>query len=234
MLKRLFTKMKIPILVCTLSIVVCVTANAQLKWEQTILDLHPALGDKDAVGHFKYENVGKTPIHFKMVKPSCGCTTAQTQKDVVQPGEKGEITATFNIGERTGMQVKNVTVQTDDPDPARALTTLTLKTMIPQLLEIQPTLVYWQGGEKPNPKSIAVKASQGQQVKSINVTAANQEFQTKVTQAGEGQFSIEVTPPANVEKATGTTITIQPENSPKTFTATAMVAGGPPPTPIKK
>jgi hypothetical protein len=226
--------MTIRILTFTLSIFACAAANAQLKWEQTTLDLHPALGDKDAVGHFKYENVGKTPIHFKMVKPSCGCTTAQTQKDVVQPGEKGEITATFNIGERTGLQVKNVTVQTDDPDPKRALTTLVLKTMIPQLLEIEPALVYWQGGEKPNPKSIAVKASQGQQVKSINVTTSNPEFQAKVTQTGEGQFSIEVTPPANVEKATGSTLTVQPDNSSKKFTATAMIAGGPAPSPIKK
>jgi hypothetical protein len=226
--------MKIRILTFTLSIFVCAVAHAQLKWEQTTLDLHPALGDKEAVGHFKYENVGKTPIHFKMVKPSCGCTTAQTQKDVVQPGEKGEITATFNIGDRVGMQIKNITVQTDDPDPAHALTTLTLKAMIPQLLEIQPTLVYWQGGEKPTTKSITVKASQGQHVKSISVTASNPAFQTKLTQTGDGEFSIEVQPPANMEKATGTSITIQPENSPKKFTATAMVAGGPAPASIKK
>jgi hypothetical protein len=31
-----------------------------------------------------------------------------------------------------------------------------------------------------------------------------------------------------------TTLTIQPENSAKKFTATAMIAGGPAPTPVKK
>ena len=31
------------------------------------------------------------------------------------PADKGEITATFKIGDRTGTQVKTVTVQTDDP-----------------------------------------------------------------------------------------------------------------------
>ena len=94
------------------------SARAELKWEQTSVELHPAFNDKQAVAHFKYENVGKTPIHFKSVHASCGCTTAQTQKDEVPPGEKGEITATFNIGGRTGTQVKTVTVQTDDPDPS--------------------------------------------------------------------------------------------------------------------
>src|SRR5437588_4395625 len=106
-------------------------ARSELKWEQTSVDLKPALGDKQAVAHFKYENVGKTPVHFRSVHASCGCTTAQTQKDEVPPGEKGEITATFNIGGRTGTQVKTVTVQTDDP--AHATTQLTLKAVIPQL-----------------------------------------------------------------------------------------------------
>jgi hypothetical protein len=98
-----------------LSIVICVTARAELKWEQTAVELHPAPTDKEAVGHFKYQNTGSRPVRFKSVHTSCGCTAAQSQKEEVPPGEKGEITATFKIGDRTGTQVKTVTVQTDDP-----------------------------------------------------------------------------------------------------------------------
>src|SRR4030095_4636106 len=128
--------MKTPIFVLTLSIITCLSARAQLKWEQTTVELHPAATDKQAVGHFKYQNTGKTPVHFKSVHASCGCTTAQTQKEEVPPGEKGEITATFTIGGRTGTQVKTVTVQTDDSDPTRATTVLTLKAIIAQMLEL--------------------------------------------------------------------------------------------------
>src|SRR5207247_1996407 len=134
-------------------------ARAELKWEQTSVDLQPAVGDKQAVAHFKYENVGKTPVHFTSVHASGGCTAAQTQKEQVAPGEKGEVTATFNIGGRTGTQVKTVTVQTDDPDPSRATTVLTLKAVITPLLEIQPALFYWQNGEEPKPKIINAKAN---------------------------------------------------------------------------
>src|SRR5437016_14342308 len=102
-------------------------ARSELKWEQTSVDLKPALGDKEAVAHFKYENIGKTPVHFKSVHASCGCTAAQTQNEKVGPGEKGEVTATFNIGGRTSTQVQTVTVQTDDPDTALATTVLPLK-----------------------------------------------------------------------------------------------------------
>src|SRR3954468_23760190 len=109
--------MKTRIFAFTLSIIFCLGARAELKWEQTAVELHPAASDKQAIAHFKYQNVGKTPVRFKSVHASCGCTTAQTQKEEVPPGEKGEITATFTIGDRQGTQVKQVTVMTDDPDP---------------------------------------------------------------------------------------------------------------------
>src|SRR5437870_13690400 len=119
-------------------------ARSELKWEQTSVDLKPALGDKQAVAHFKYENIGKTPVHFKSVHASCGCTTAQTQNEQVAPGQKGEITAPFTIGGRTGTHVKTVTVQTADRDPSRATTVLALNADITPLLEIQPALVFSQ------------------------------------------------------------------------------------------
>src|ERR1041384_7686244 len=151
--------MKTQILAFTLSITVCFGARAELKFDKTEIELHPKPDEKQAVGHFTYQNTGKQPVHFKSVHASCGCTTAQTQKDEVPPGEKGEITATFNIGGRTGTQVKTVTVQTDDPDPTRATTQLTLKTVIPQLLELQPMFITWQSGEEPKPKFITAKAN---------------------------------------------------------------------------
>ena len=62
--------MKTPLFAFTLSMIMCLGARAELKWEQTNVELHPAPNDKQAVGHFKYQNVGKTPIHFKSVKAS--------------------------------------------------------------------------------------------------------------------------------------------------------------------
>ena len=88
--------MKTHIFAFTLSVVLCLTARAGLKWDQTSIELHPAAADKQAIGHFKYQNTGDKPVRFKSVRTSCGCTAAQTQKEEVPAGEKGEITATFN------------------------------------------------------------------------------------------------------------------------------------------
>src|SRR5205807_778441 len=106
---------------------------------------------------------------FKSVKASCGCTATQTQKEVVNPGEKGEVVATFTIGDRTGQQMKTVTVQTDDLNPTQATAILTLKANIPQALEIKPAFVYWTSGEEPKPKKISIKASKDFPAKNVTV-----------------------------------------------------------------
>ena len=216
--------MKTHILAFTLSIIVCFGARGELKWDKTEVELHPTPADKQAVGHFTYQNAGKEPVHFKSVHASCGCTTAQTQKDQVPPGEKGEITATFTIGDRTGTQVKTVTVETDDP--ANPKPVLTLRTIIPQQLEITPTFVFWKQGEKPDPKTITVKVGKEFTVNHIKVTSSSPDFQTKVEEAGKGEFKIDVQP-KETNNLVASTLTIQPEDSQKVFYATARITNAP-------
>ena len=212
--------MKTHIFAFTLSIVLCLTARAGLKWDQTAIELHPTATDKQAIGHFKYQNTGDKPVKFKSVKTSCGCTAAQTQKEEVPAGEKGEITTTFNIGERTGTQVKTVTVETDDP--ANVTTVLTLKAVIPQQLEITPTFVFWGQGEAPKPKSIVVRAAKDFPVKHLKVTSSRPDFRAKVEETGNGQFKIDVQP-QETNRLIASTLTIQPEDSQKIFYATARI-----------
>src|SRR6266516_409569 len=193
--------MKTRILTFILSIVLGVAARAELKGEQNTIDLHPAIGDKTAVAHFKYQNTGTTPVHFISVKASCGCTTTQSQKELVNSGEKGEIVATFNIGDRTGQQIKTVTVQTDNPNPTQATTILTLKATIPQSLDIKPTFVYWQSGEES-------KVEQG---------------------SSSGEWPIEVIP-KDTSRAVQTSLLIQsdyPKEAPKSFYVNVQVTNPP-------
>src|SRR5215469_18218079 len=216
--------MRTHIFAFTLSLILCVTARAELKWEQTLLELHPAAGDKEAVGHFKYENTGAQPVRFKSVRTSCGCTAARSQTEAVQPGEKGEITATFKIGDRTGTQVKNVTVETDDP--SNPTTVLTLKAVIPQEIEITPAFVFWGQGEAANPKTIVVRAGKDFPLKNLKATSSNPDFQAKVEHTGSGEFKIDVQPRETTHPASAT-LMIQPENSAKMFYATARVTNAP-------
>jgi hypothetical protein len=216
--------MKTHTLAFALATILCISARADLKWDQSTIELHPTAADKQAIGHFKYQNTGKTPVRFKSVHASCGCTTAQTQKDEVPPGQSGEITATFNIGDRTGTQVKTVTVETDEPTNSKTI--LTLRTIIPQQLEISPNFVFWQQGEKPAPKTITVKAGKEFTVKHLKVTSSSPEFQTKIEEKGNGEFKVDVQP-KDTNQIAASTLSIQPEDSQKVFYATARITNAP-------
>jgi len=216
--------MKTHILTLTLSFIFCLAARAELKWEQLPLSCTRRVVTNRRSVISNIRTPARPPIHFKSVHASCGCTAAQSQKDQVGPGENGEITATFNIGDRTGTQVKTVTVETDEA--ANQKTVLTLKAIIPQELEISPTFVFWKQGEKPDPKTITVHAGKDFSVKNIKVTSSSPDFQTKVEEAGEGQFKVDVQP-KETSRLIASTLTIQSENSPKTFYATARITTAP-------
>ena len=124
-----------------------------------------------------------------------------------------------------GTQVKSVTVETDD----RAHTTvaLVLKAVIPQMLEVQPPLVYWQGGEAPKAKTVSVTAGKDFPVKEIKVTPVSTDFQVKVNKVGEGEFKIEVQP-RDTARPISATFAIQPDDSPKAVYLSARVINLPP------
>src|SRR5207247_4121668 len=130
----------------------------------------------------------------------------------------------FTIGESTGSQMKTVTVETDDP--ANPKTVLTLRTIIPQQLEITPTFVFWKQGEKPDAKTITVKVGKEFTVNHIKVTSSSPDFQTKVEEAGKGEFKIDVQP-KETNNLVASTLTIQPEDSQKVFYATARITNAP-------
>jgi len=208
-----------------IAIILCgVTAQAELVWEKTEIELHPTVGDATAVGVFKYQNKGDAPIHFKSApRTSCGCTVAALQKNDVAPGEKGEITATFSIGDRTGLQQKTITVETDDAQ--KPVTVLTLKAMIAQMLELQPAFVFWQSGEEPKPKTILAKVAKGTTIKNLEVTSSTPEFTAEVEPGVAGEFKINVQP-RDTAKQLNATLTIKPEmpsGPAKIFYASARV-----------
>ena len=200
---------------------VAATSQASLVFEKTEVDLNPDLGATTAIAVFKYENKGDTPVHIKTVKPSCGCTTAALAKNDVAPGEKGEITATFNIGVLTGVQTKTIAVETDD---AKTPTVLTFKATIAQVLELQPTFVFWQANEPAQPKTILAKAGKGVTVKKVDVISSSGDFTAKVEPGPTaGEFKIQVQP-KDTTKPLNASFTIKPDASPaKVYYANARV-----------
>lgn len=66
-------------------------------------------------------NSGKTDLHIRKVKASCGCTAVQPDKKVIAPGESVDIKTVFNSAGKVGNQNKTVTIITNDPNKSKLI-----------------------------------------------------------------------------------------------------------------
>jgi Protein of unknown function (DUF1573) len=212
--------MRTTLLVLAICLIAAARAHAGLSWEQTQIELRPKPGDAAAVASFKYKNTGDKSVRFLSVRSSCGCTTASLKKDDVAPGESGEINATFKIGDRTGTQEKKVWIETDDPAQPQA--ELVLRAIIPQLLELRPSFVYWENNEPVKPKTITVKAAKELNALSLKVSSSSSDFITRVSSSRPNEFKIEVQPRDTKHPATSSLV-IQPDSGGAAVYATAKV-----------
>jgi hypothetical protein len=72
---------------------------------------------------FYFQNVGKSNLIITSVEASCGCTTSSPPKAPVKPGEKGEITITFDSKFKNG-EVISYLVVTANTYPAQTVLTV--------------------------------------------------------------------------------------------------------------
>lgn len=65
----------------------------------------------DKVQHtYEFTNTGKNPLIISAVKPGCGCTAPDYTKEPVMPGEKGEVTLSFDSANFDGLVNKEASV----------------------------------------------------------------------------------------------------------------------------
>ena len=67
---------------------------------------------------FAFENTGTEPLIITNVEVTCGCTTPKGwPRDPILPGEKGELTVSFNTSGKLGRQNKPIIVISNAANP---------------------------------------------------------------------------------------------------------------------
>lgn len=66
-------------------------------------------------------NAGKSDLHIRKVKASCGCTAVTPEKNVIGPGESVEIKTIFSSAGKVGNQNKTITIITNDPQKSKLI-----------------------------------------------------------------------------------------------------------------
>ena len=90
------------------------TVEQVLQFEHTVINIGTlSEDDVPATYHFKYHNISKKPVYLSEITTSCGCTVAQCNKKVVQPGEQGEIILVFHPMDQAGDLYREAFVYTN-------------------------------------------------------------------------------------------------------------------------
>ncbi|RLD67093.1 MAG: hypothetical protein DRI84_03345 [Bacteroidetes bacterium] len=94
-----------------------IAQNGKIKFEKTTHDFGTIKEEQGkAVAKFVFTNVGTEDLKIVKVNTSCGCTASDYSKNIIKPGEKGYVTATYFTAHRPGPFRKSVTVTVNDPD----------------------------------------------------------------------------------------------------------------------
>jgi hypothetical protein len=199
-------------------LMLCTSLNAfaLLDWETTEVSQKAELLAESVSATFHFKNTGDKAVTIQGIKTSCGCTTTALTKTTYAPGESGEIVVKLTIGTRQGLQNKTITVTSDDGAPE---TLLTMKTLIPQILEMKPAFVFWKKGEAPVGKKIELNAGvEALQIVKAQSDNANVTVQLDEVEPGK-RYRLTVAPISTAEslKARITLVTDFPKEKPRTF-----------------
>lgn len=153
------------------------------------------MDESEYTGTFVFKNEGDKAVKILEVNSSCGCTTALPSKRVFEPGESGEISATFDYGEREGKQIKEIRVDTDQEKDPRIF--LTLEVNIPSAMEFSPSVVMWNRASESDfkAKEVIIESKMGDPIKIMEIVSSSDLFTHKVTEIEKGKkFSISIAP----------------------------------------
>ena len=170
-------------------------ANGDLQFENPRIIHDASFDETEYTATFTFTNKGDKTVTIKEVQSSCGCTTAMSSKRVYEPGESGDISATFDYGQREGKQMKSIRVETDQEETPRIV--LTLEVNIPMVMEVSPTVVMWNRsvGEDFAPKEVVIKSHFNEPIEIIEVIGSSDLFSQEVKVIEDGKrFALAVTP----------------------------------------
>lgn len=90
------------------------------SFESDEIDYGSIQQNADGVRVFKFKNSGDAPIVISNAKGSCGCTVPTYSKNVIAPGESGEIQVKYDT-KRIGKFTKTVTLTSNASEPSKVL-----------------------------------------------------------------------------------------------------------------
>lgn len=176
--------------------------QAGLTLDQDPLELKPKPEDEEIESTFTFTNTGKKPVRVTSLESSCSCLEASLDKAVYQPGEKGKGKAKFKVSSFTGKHEKFLHIYTDDPSAQDIVLTAVID--VPELVHVEPKLIEWVIGEKPEPKQYTVTMVGKDDIHIKDVSSTRENVKAVFAEIKPGrEYQITVTPSATADIIVG-------------------------------
>jgi hypothetical protein len=124
------------LLIAMLATAAAIAGGAEITFEKSLFDFGEIEKGQKVEHTFVFQNTGDEDLEIQEVRPSCGCTTAEPDKTVYKPNEKGEIPVTFDSSRFEGPINKTVTVVSNAKENPRMQ--LKIKGNITQEINVNP------------------------------------------------------------------------------------------------
>lgn len=104
--------------------------QAVITFEKTEHDFGNVLQGEMVTYSFRFTNTGNAPLLISQVTSSCGCTVGDFPRQPIEPGQGGEIKATYNSAGHHGFQNRYLTVMSNTM-PAKTVLGIKVKVLTP-------------------------------------------------------------------------------------------------------
>jgi hypothetical protein len=81
-----------------------------ITWRDTLYEFGEVNEGDVVTKEFFFTNTGTAPLLITQAKSTCGCTIPEWPKEQIPPDSSGVVTVKFNTINRTGSQLKEVTI----------------------------------------------------------------------------------------------------------------------------
>lgn len=95
---------------------------AVMTFEETEFDFGEVMQGETVEHVFKFTNTGKIPLLISTARSTCGCTVPEWPKELIEPGDGGEILVRFDTRGKTKQQTKPVTIRANTYPSATKVT----------------------------------------------------------------------------------------------------------------
>lgn len=181
--------------------------GARIEFDALVYDFGKLISGLSVRHDFIFTNTGDAVLEISGVHPSCGCTTAGTWSNRVEPGKTGTIPLVFNSGHFNGPVAKTASVLCNDKSHAQV--TLQIRGTIWKPIEVNPpSAVLNVVADSPSnpPATVTIVSSLPEPITLSDPISNNRAFaaEIKTNQPGkEFQLIIRPVPPLRQGTAQG-------------------------------